>query len=229
MYLYLCHETTKFLKPTEVLQTPIDTIILDLGGVVLNIDYQRTQQAFQQLGFADFSGLYTQFQQTELFVKLEKGQVSPPAFLAALRQYSTRHLTDQQLVNAWNAMLLDLPPENLTAVKRLKEQYHIYLLSNTNAIHYQCFFDKVEALLGQRSLGPYFHETYFSHLVGARKPDQQIFEHIQRLHRLSPASTLFIDDSPQHIAAAKTLGYQVHHKEQQAPLPYTLAELDLPV
>lgn len=209
------------------MQPPTNAIILDLGGVVLNIDYQRTQEAFRDLGFPDFDQLYTQFKQSELFVKLEKGHITPADFLSALRRYSSRAVTDQQLTEAWNAMLLDLPPEHLASVSQLKADYQLYLLSNTNAIHYERFFDKVEALLDQRTLRDYFRGSYYSHLVGERKPDQRIFELVSEANGLVPEQTLFIDDSPQHVEAARALGFRTHQKDQRASLPATLAYLGL--
>ena len=204
-----------------------DAIIFDLGGVVLNIDYDRTLEAFRSLGFHDFDQLYTQFKQSDLFVKLEKGLLEPKAFLDTLRQYSDSAVTHQDLIDAWNAMLLDLPPENLALIGELKKHYHVYLLSNTNAIHYECFFDKVEDLKKERSLAGYFHAGYYSHLIGERKPDFAVFRLLQANHGLSPASTLFIDDSPQHVEAAQMLGFRVHHKDQAEALPQTLQRLGL--
>lgn len=209
------------------MEASINAIILDLGGVVLNIDYQRTQEAFRDLGFPDFDQLYTQFRQSDLFVKLEKGHITPSDFLSALRNYSSRAVTDQQLTEAWNAMLLDLPPEHLASIRQLKADYQLYLLSNTNAIHYECFFDKVETLLNRRTLSDYFQESYYSHLVGERKPDQRIFELVSQANGLAPERTLFIDDSPQHVKAAGALGFQTHQKDQRASLPATLTYLGL--
>lgn len=220
-------EGTKFPQTTEALLTKIDTIIFDLGGVILNIDYERTQKAFYELGFPNFDQLYTKFKQSELFVNLEKGFITSEEFLTVLQSYSLRSVTNQQLIEAWNAMLLDLPPENLTTVQRLRDFYNIYLLSNTNAIHYSRFYDQVEELLGQRSLEAYFHQTYYSHLVGERKPDPSIFRLVAHAHSLSPGKTLFIDDSPQHVEAAKALGFYGHLKDQETPLRKTLSELGL--
>ncbi len=221
------HEGKKIESTIEAMSNPYDTIIFDLGGVVLNIDYKLTLQAFNDLGFPNFDQLYTQFKQSDLFVKLEKGLIHPSDFLNTLQSYSNRQVNHEELTEAWNAMLLDLPPENLEAIKKLQDHFHIYLLSNTNAIHYECFFDKVQALLRSRSLEPYFHASYYSHLVRERKPDQAVFKLLQEQQQLSPIRTLFIDDSPQHVEAARALGFSVHQKDQAERLTATLKQLGL--
>jgi HAD superfamily hydrolase (TIGR01509 family) len=223
----ILHEGKKIKSTIEALSNTYDTIIFDLGGVVLNIDYERTLKAFRDLGFSNFDQLYTQFKQSDLFVKLEKGLITPFEFLNTLQAHSDRHVTHEELTDAWNAMLLDLPPENLEAIKKLQQRFHIYLLSNTNAIHYECFFDKVQELLNSRSLEPYFHASYYSHLVGERKPDQAVFQLLVDHHQLSPSRTLFIDDSPQHIEAAKGLGFHIYQKDQAEKLIATLQQLGL--
>ncbi|RYZ13831.1 MAG: HAD family phosphatase, partial [Sphingobacteriales bacterium] len=82
-------------------------IILDFGGVIINIDYKKTEQAFTDLGIADFGARYSQLQQTELFDRLETGHCDRPTFIAALKEVTGNHISDEQIVAAWNAMLLD--------------------------------------------------------------------------------------------------------------------------
>jgi putative hydrolase of the HAD superfamily len=67
---------------------------------------------------------------------------------------------------------------------------------------------------GMPSLAVFFDKVYFSHRVGLRKPMPEIFELILNSNGLKPEHTLFIDDSPQHIAAAQKLGIQTIFLEQ---------------
>lgn len=205
----------------------IKDIVFDLGGVVLNIDYHKTERAFKSIGFPHFDELYTQFKQSPLFVRFEKGLITPESFLGELRAHSQRKVKDQTLIEAWNAMLLDLPPENLDFITQLKQDYRVFLLSNTNAIHYEAFFDQVEAMLGRRDLAPYFEKEYYSHLIGKRKPDQEVFEFIIRDAGIDPVETLMIDDSPQHLEGAKAVGFHTFNKRQDQGLEEALAPLPL--
>lgn len=188
-------------------------IIFDLGGVLLNIDYNLTEQAFQQLGFNDFSTVYSQLKQEALFDDLETGQISPEIFISRIRVLSGRELEVEKIVNAWNAMLLDLPLRRLQILQQLRLHYDLVLLSNTNEIHEEAF-----NLITQRQHGiliaGFFDKVYFSHRVGMRKPGKEIFERILNENGFTAAHTLFIDDSPQHIDTAKSLGIKTIYLEK---------------
>lgn len=183
-------------------------IILDLGGVLLNIDYNKTEQAFTALGITDFAAKYSQLKQTELFDLLETGKIGRTEFLAGIRTMTGPQVTDDQIVSAWNAMLLDLPLRRLQILQQLQLHFDTFLLSNTNEIHEEAFLKTLKSLTGFDSLGVFFDKVYYSHRVGLRKPDAAIFRLILEQNGLTPEKTLFVDDSPQHIEGAKALGIQ---------------------
>ncbi|WP_205529353.1 HAD family hydrolase [Taibaiella koreensis] len=183
-------------------------IILDLGGVILNIDYKKTEQAFTSLGITDFDQKYSQLKQTELFDLLETGKIGRAEFLAGMRTMAGPGITDDQIVAAWNAMLLDLPLRRLQILQQLQLHFDTFLLSNTNEIHEEAFLKTLKSLTGFDSLGVFFDKVYYSHRVGLRKPDAAIFRMILEQNGLAPEKTLFVDDSPQHIEGAKALGIQ---------------------
>jgi putative hydrolase of the HAD superfamily len=183
-------------------------IILDFGGVLLNIDYARTEKAFINLGISDFGARYSQLRQTELFNQLETGKIKEEQFVNAIKNMSTKTLSDHQIIDAWNAMLLDLPLRRLQILQQLQLHFDLFLLSNTNIIHEAAFNKILKAQTGFSSMSVFFDRVYFSHQVGLRKPDKAIFELILDQNNLSAAKTLFVDDSPQHIETAKALGIQ---------------------
>lgn len=188
-------------------------IILDLGGVILNIDYKKTEQAFTELGIADFGERYSQLRQTELFDKLETGRSNRQEFINALRGICGDQTTDDQIVNAWNAMLLDIPLRRLQILQQLQLHFDLFLLSNTNEIHEEAFNKILKTQCGFNSMGMFFDKVYYSHRVGMRKPDKEVFQLILDQNSLDPAKTLFVDDSPQHIEGAKALGIQTIYLE----------------
>ena len=184
-------------------------IILDLGGVLLNIDYGATEKAFIALGIPDFGARYSQLQQTGVFDDFETGRLDRAAFLSAVRSFAEDiHLTDAQIEAAWNAMLLDFPLRRLQLLQQLRGHYDLFLLSNTNEIHELAFNAILSGAHGLPSLATLFDRVYFSHRVGMRKPGAEVFRHILDENELRPAHTLFIDDSPQHIEMAASLGIQ---------------------
>tara|TARA_B110000908_G_scaffold128531_1_gene150952 strand:- start:77 stop:697 length:621 start_codon:yes stop_codon:yes gene_type:complete len=184
-------------------------IIFDLGAVILNINYQNTIDAFTKLGVQNASTFYSKKVQTDLFNQIETGEITAEEFLIAL-QRETNKATINQVRDAWNAMLLDLPNERLTLIKALKSKYRIYLLSNTNSIHIDAFKRQL-GIVKWQEFSDLFDKMYLSHEVGMRKPNAEIFEHILSEQKLKAEEVFFIDDSPQHIEGAKKIGIQSHH------------------
>lgn len=184
-------------------------IIFDLGAVILNINYQNTIDEFTKLGVNNAATFYSKKVQTNLFNQIETGMISSNKFLKAL-QKETKNANINQVEKAWNAMLLDLPEERIQLIEKLKNNYSIYLLSNTNAIH----IDAIKKQLGKRKWLAFcklFDKMYLSHELGLRKPDVKIFEYILNEQKLKAEEVFFIDDSPQHIASAKKIGIHCHH------------------
>jgi len=189
-------------------------IIFDLGGVLINIDYQRTERAFVEAGVSNFAELYSQLQQSDLFDRFETGKIEPDEFIAAMKAASGREITEAQILDAWNAMLLDFPLRRLQILQQLRLYHDLFLLSNTNAIHEETFNGILMRNHGIPNIGVFFDKVYLSHRVGLRKPMREIFERVLEDNGLKPEHTLFIDDSPQHIAGAQVLGIQTIYLEK---------------
>ena len=190
-----------------------EAIIFDLGGVIINLDYQKTEQEFRRLFGNDFSELYSKKSQTEIFNKLETGHISEKQFVEAMQKSSSQTVSHQDIITAWNAMLLDIPKERIELLEKIGKQKRIFLLSNTNEIH-KTAFDKIVLEAHQMNgLEPLFEKAYFSHLVGMRKPNREIFDFVIKENNLNPQKTLFIDDSPQHIEGASLTGLNAYHLE----------------
>lgn len=186
-----------------------NAIIFDLGGVILNIDYHKTIEAFKSLGVTNFEALYTQAKQNNVFDDFETGKISEIEFRNYIRKISNTNLTDDQIDLAWNAMLLDLPMSRVELLNSLKEKYPIYLYSNTNSIHLKAFRQIIRSSYdNELLLESLFLKTYYSHEIGMRKPNQDGFLKIVANHNLEIGLTLFIDDSEQHIKGAKVVGLQ---------------------
>lgn len=183
----------------------IRNIIFDFGGVILNIDYRLTEQAFAQLGLKDFDTIYSQATQKELFDVFEKGLISPAEFRTEIRKF-IREASDSQIDHAWNSMLLDLPKERVVLLDRLRKTHRLFLLSNTNEIHFTAFTSYMKDRFKRDIFSEVFEKAYVSHQVKMRKPDAEIFEFVIAQHGLKKEETLFIDDSIQHIEGAKKVG-----------------------
>ncbi len=189
----------------------IKNIIFDLGGVIINIDYHLTIDAFKKIGFDDFDSVFSQAQQLGVFDLLDKGLVSHEDFRSYIRNISGKPLTNNQIDGAWNAMLLDFPIKRLKLLESIKQQYRTFLLSNTNQIHCDVYTKDLQNTYGVKDLSHFFEKVYLSHEIHMRKPDSEAFMLILNENNLKPEETLFIDDTEQHIEGAKKVGIITHY------------------
>ncbi len=185
-------------------------IIFDLGGVLININYSLTSDAFEELGLGKFDELFSQAHQSKLFDLYEKGLITSEEFRTRVKTFFSQPIDDHTITTAWNAMLLDFPKERLDFLQKIKTKYRTFLLSNTNDIHIQQINHDLQKTHGIHNLNGHFEKVYLSYEVNMRKPDAEIFEQVLSENNLKPEETLFIDDSPQHLETAKKLGIQTY-------------------
>lgn len=202
---------------------PIKNIIFDLGGVFMNLDFSLTQQAFVDLGISEFAQMFTQHHANNLFEELETGRISDEEFYEKFREATQSQLSNEQIKTAWNALILDFPPERMQWLEEIRTRYKIYLYSNTNSIHYEAFTDIVRRENGCDNFDQYFIKAYYSHTLGLRKPYVASFERILAEQNLAAAETLFIDDTAKNIEGAQKAGLQTIH----LVAPKTVLDLSL--
>lgn len=196
------------------MSTIIKNIIFDLGGVLYAVDYQKTRDYFAPYA------LYSQAAQSPIFDLFETGQLSENEFVANLQYEYQLPFSAQDIVHGWNAMLLGLIPGRIEAIRRLQSNYRIFLLSNTNEIHYQFIYEECKPLF------KLFEQCYFSHQIQLRKPNPEAFEYLLEANNLLPTNTLFIEDSPQHIKAAEKLGLHTHFYQNELDFLSLLGQLN---
>ena len=194
----------------------IKGIIFDLGGVILNIDYDLTIKEFEKIGVQNSTSYYSKSEQKKLFDDLETGKISEKEFIDSIK-LKTNNASDDQIKNAWNKMLLNLPLERLLFIKSMMCNYQTFLLSNTNSIHISCFKNGLDASEWKLFVSV-FNKIYFSYEIGMRKPSAKIFEYVLKDNHLQAENVLFIDDSIQHINAAKKIGIITHHLKDNEDL-----------
>ena len=139
--------------------------------------------------------------------ELEKGKISEVQFMIGLKKIIPNATIDE-LRLAWNSVLLDFPLRRLEFLELLKNNYRLFLLSNTDEIHIAKFEHKV-GITFAREFYQCFEKVYFSYEIGMRKPDPEAFNYIINKHDLSTKRTLFIDDKKENTDVAASLGMQV--------------------
>ena len=191
----------------------IRNIIFDFGGVICNIDIRITEKRFLEMGMKPFDPSNPR-ENMGIFNDLETGHLSAAGFRNALRLRFTQTYSDRELDDAWNALLLDIPESRIRTLEKIRKHYRIFLLSNTNEIHYRKYLEDFRSFYGYKDFDALFHKAYFSYLLGMRKPDAAIFQYLLDDQRLIPGETLFIDDTLQHVESASKLGIRGFHLEE---------------
>jgi FMN phosphatase YigB (HAD superfamily) len=200
----------------------ISNLIFDYGNVIFEIDFEKAQKAFRNLGLENVEELYGHRGQDRLFDDFDKGLISSADFRDGIRGLiGNATLSDEAIDGAWNALLIGVPQGTHELLLACKEKYRTFLLSNNNDIHYTWILEHLREQYGINDNEALFEKTYYSHFVGLRKPAKEIFELVLKENHLNPEETLFIDDSPQHLESAKKLGLQT----ALCPTPKELREL----
>ncbi len=201
----------------------IRSIIFDLGGVLLNLNFDKTAEAFTSLGVKNFNDYFTQFHAHPLFRQLETGAVVNTGFYGALRESASINASNDEIDIAWNAMLLDFPAKRIEKLQQLSGQYRLFLFSNTNAIHHAAFHKRFTEAFGF-DFDSLFEKAWYSHLIGHRKPDIAAFQYVVKESNVMASETLFIDDTLPNIEAALKAGLQAAHLSPQKDLLTLLDE-----
>ena len=188
----------------------IKNIIFDLGGVLLNIDYNKTSEAFKKLGASDFDSFYSQQGANEIFEALETGNITEEDFYNTMLLHCNPGTNPEQIKAAWNAILLDFRNDSLQFLFQLKDKYKLFLLSNTNSIHQKAFNKIFAKQTGLASFDDFFIGAYYSHLIHRRKPYPSTYTFVLQDAGISPDETLFIDDSTVNIEGAIEAGLKTH-------------------
>lgn len=205
-------------------------IFFDLGGVLFNIDLPRTLKALAELGVAvpvsaddgqPLRGLpvgdHLIFQ---LISRVDMGEVRREQFLEIMHTMCRPDVTDEQIIEAYCTMIT-VPVSRLALMKRLRERYNVYLLSNIGDVHWDY------VLRTTRELGypmdECFDHCFCSFQLGVSKPNPAIFQRVIEGSGVVPGESLYIDDFDDNIVAGKAAGllaYKIDGNtlEQHVPL-----------
>jgi len=194
----------------------IKNLIFDFGGVIIDIEPIRVGQSFKDLGVKNVEKVHELAVSKGLYLDLEKGLITPAEFRDGLREVSGLKLTDTQIDSAWNSMIVNFPKSRFDLLKQLKNNYNVYLLSNTNEIHYNYFNQYAINHLGVKCLDDFFTKCFYSHKMKMRKPDPEIYIKMMETGKINPSESLYIDDIEENIMTGRELGiYSIIHNPKE--------------
>jgi glucose-1-phosphatase len=205
------------LESYKIMKPDIKNIIFDLGGVLIDLDINKTYLELEKLLDVKAEEIYPKYQ--SYFDEYEKGELITENFLWKLQNISKNVPESPELIKAWNAMILGWVEEKLKFLYEIKNNYNIYLLSNTNELHIHHVRKNLKKHQGiQNFETEFFKKAYYSHELNMRKPSTAIYEYVVKDSNLATEETLFIDDNLDNVIAAKSIGLFVHHHKTNASI-----------
>lgn len=181
-------------------------LLFDLGGVIMDIDRMNCVRAFRRLGFDDVESFLGEYVQKGIFSDLESGKITPAQFRDEIRRHLPGEVSDGVIDEAFSDFLLGIPLRRLEALRRLRADHRIYLLSNTNPIMWNGRIAEEFKREGL-TVDDYFDGMVTSFEAKSMKPDAEIFRILIEKTGIDPAETLFFDDSAKNLEAAAELGF----------------------
>ncbi|MFI3322762.1 MAG: HAD family phosphatase [Rikenellaceae bacterium] len=200
------------MKLTILQEKPIENIIFDFGGVILDIDISLAVKAFNRLGVDNIRQADIHPETKSFFLDLEVGAISDDQFLEEIRKIypKAREVSDEKMWSAWNEILLEFTKERFELIKELNKHYNVYLLSNTNHPHRVFWCEKFEKEFGE-PFESYFKKCYYSDELGCRKPDAIIYQKVLEDAGIEAEKSLFIDDNMINFSGATEVGLNWYH------------------
>jgi putative hydrolase of the HAD superfamily len=186
----------------------VNTIIFDLGEVIIDLDAPRVIEAFEQRSGNRSSNIKEMLVTSSLLHKFETGKMEEIDFADEVMKLLEMNLTFQEFELIWNYMLKGIPKARLELLDNLRQNHQILILSNTNSIHQRKFDQMIDDLTGKGSMSALVDKAHYSHDLGYRKPEKKIYELLIDEHHLTPQKTMFLDDRADNIEAAGSLGIQ---------------------
>jgi putative hydrolase of the HAD superfamily len=187
-----------------------ENIIFDLGNVIIDLDIEATDRGFKAIFKDKYDEVFNSLNERCVFNRYEKGEITSAEFIQTIKAFHPV-ISEKQIVDAWNAMLLNIPRGRFEILEQLKGKHRTFCLSNTNHIHIDWINKYLESGFNLKDLNPFFEKVYYSHLIGMRKPDVEIFDFVLNQNDLDPKKTLFIDDTKGHLEGAEKLGIKTYH------------------
>lgn len=202
-----------------VLTQAVEALLFDLGGVLIEIDFDRTFRAWQNLTPLGFAEIKERFYFDEAYEQHERGEIDKADYFAHLRTALHLEGSDEQIAEGWNALFIADIPAVLEAVERVAAHIPCYAFTNTNAEHQRAWSAQFPHVT------PLFRRVFSSWQLGLRKPERAAFLSVAQHIGIPCESILFFDDTLENIEHAQRTGLQTVHVRHTADVKSALAQL----
>jgi len=181
---------------------PIQALLFDLGGVLIEIDFERVFLNWARYSPLAADEIRARFSVDTAYQRHERGEMDGAAYFAHLRRRLLLDATDAEIVAGWNAVFVGRIHQTLGLIGRLRASLPCFCFTNTNPTHQAAWSRDYP------ELGALFEEVFVSSELGMRKPEREAFEAVVHRMGFPPSGILFFDDLAQNVEGARTLGMQ---------------------
>lgn len=187
-------------------------IVFDMGGVLLQFHFETYINSFYEIGFTKIHQLADRYCQRGPFYEIEAGLIDEKEFFNKIRADLPHPLSDEKIANTWCQFLIEIPQQALDVVAALRKKYPVYLLSNSNPIHWNWVCQRY--FPNPQQLSRYFSKCFLSYQMKLCKPKPEIYQQVTKELGWNPEEILFIDDSSQNCQTAQNLGWKTFCPEK---------------
>jgi len=186
-------------KKTKKAQKPkIRTVIFDMGNVLLHYDATRACKNFARACQTPFLKLWLHFFTSAVEKAYTRGEISSRDFYQHSMKILKKPVPYTVFKQYWNEIFWENEGMNKILV-RLKKHYPLYVISNTNDMHFEYIKSEFPIL-------KHFKKLFPSHQVGARKPEAIIYEKVLKRIGVRAEESVFVDDVPKFVRGARKVG-----------------------
>ncbi|OOG77100.1 HAD family phosphatase [Algoriphagus sp. A40] len=183
-----------------------DFLIFDLGNVIIDLDYNRAFNLIKSEVPPAYHSKVDSFYVTDFHKAYEKGEIDSQTFRNEIRAYFGQSWEDSKVDELWNSILGKIPNERIELVSKLKGNYQLAVLSNTNEIHIDAVYEMLRMDHGMEGFEPLFDRIFYSHEMGLAKPSAEIYERMLFELGTSADRVIFFDDLEANVLGAVSLG-----------------------
>lgn len=181
---------------------PVEALLFDLGGVVIDIDVERMFAHWAPLSRLPPEELRARLVIDEAFEQHERGELSTDAYMDHLRHQLDLDGSIDQVVAGWNALLVDQIDTTLDLIDNLRPEVPCYAFSNTSAVHRAVWETRFPRVMSA------FERLFLSFEMGMRKPDPEAYRAVADEIVTRPGAILFFDDTLSNVTGASAAGLQ---------------------
>ena len=183
----------------------VDALLFDLGGVVIEIDFNRVFSHWALSSNQSLEIIRSRFAFDSNYERHERGEINALEYFASLRNSMGINIPDEEFIAGWNSLYVGEMPGVSTLLSKVAEKLSIYAFTNSNSTHQLVWSKKFKQVLSL------FREVFVSSEIGKRKPEPAAFHAISKDIGVKPENILFFDDSLENIVGAEKVGMQTVH------------------